>query len=98
MGEKQRTLFIKIFLTFKIKKNDIESVRKFVDDKKELLALNSYANKLSDVIKSIRDQQDLIKLSDKYTTAEKRLKIKELENQEKKYYDMFMKQYKTVKH
>ena len=80
------------------KKNDIESVRKFVDDKKELLALNSYANKLSDVIKSIRDQQDLIKLSDKYTTAEKRLKIKELENQEKKYYDMFMKQYKTVKH
>ncbi len=80
------------------KKNDIESVRKFIDDKKELLALNSYANKLSDVIKNIRDQQDLIKLSDKYTTAEKRLKIKELENQEKKYYDMFMKQYKTVKH
>ena len=50
------------------------------------------------MIKNIRDQQDLIKLSDKYTTAEKRLKIKELENQEKKYYDMFMKQYKTVKH
>ena len=80
------------------KKNDIESVRNFVNDKKELLALNSYANKLSEVIKNIRDQQDLIKLSDKYTTAEKRLKIKELENQEKKYYDMFMKQYKTVKH
>lgn len=77
-------------------KNDIASVRSFVDDKKELLALNSYANKLSDVIKNIRDRQDAIKLSDQYTTAEKRLKIKELEKEEKKYYDMFMSHYKTI--
>jgi len=73
-------------------------VEKFLNDKDELLALNDYANSLSDVIRYIRDQQDEIKLSDKYTTAEKRLKIKELEKEEKSYYDMFMKQYKTVKH
>jgi len=78
-------------------KGDIASVREFVNDKKELIALNNSANKLSDVIKIIRDQQDEIKLSDRYTTAEKRLKIKELEKQEEKYYDMFMIRYKQVK-
>lgn len=78
-------------------KGDIASVREFVNDKKELIALNNAANKMSDVIKIIRDQQDEIKLSDRYTTAEKRLKIKELEKQEEKYYDMFMKKYKQVK-
>ena len=80
------------------RKEDLVSVEKFLNDKDELLALNDYANSLSDVIRYIRDQQDEIKLSDKYTTAEKRLKIKELEKEEKSYYDMFMKQYKTVKH
>jgi len=80
------------------RKEDLVSVEKFLNDKSELLALNDYANSLSDVIRYIRDQQDEIKLSDQYTTAEKRLKIKELEKEEKSYYDMFMKQYKTVKH
>lgn len=78
-------------------KGDIASVREFVNDKKELIALNNAANKMSDVIKIIRDQQHEIKLSDRYTTAEKRLKIKELEKQEEKYYDMFMSRYKQVK-
>ena len=80
------------------RKEDLVSVEKFLNDKSELLALNDYANSLSDVIRYIRDQQDEIKLSDQYTTAEKRLKIKELEKEERSYYDMFMKQYKTVKH
>ena len=58
-------------------KNDLASVKNYLKDNKELLALNDYANKLSEVIKYSRDQQDLIKLSKDLTIAEKRLKIKE---------------------
>lgn len=79
------------------KKNDLVSVRNYFKDNKELLALNNYANKLSEVIKHSRDQQDLIKLSDDLTIPEKRLKIKELEKQEKYYYDLFLNRHKKVK-
>jgi len=76
--------------------NDISRVEKVFDDKKELLDLNNFANKTSEVIKIFRDEQDAIKLDDKYTTAEKRLKIKELEKQEEGFYRMFLNDYKKI--
>jgi len=76
--------------------NDISRVEKVLNDKKELLELNNFANKTSEVIKIFRDEQDAIKLDDKYTTAEKRLKIKELEKQEEGFYRMFLDDYKKI--
>jgi len=78
-------------------KNDLASVKNYLKDNKELLALNDYANKLSEVIKYSRDQQDLIKLSKDLTIAEKRLKIKELEKREEYYYDLFLNRHKKAK-
>jgi len=76
--------------------NDLSALEKVMKDKGELLYLNEYANKTSEVIKLFRDQQDSIKLSDEYTTAEKRLKIKELEREEEGFYKMFFDEFKKI--
>jgi hypothetical protein len=78
-------------------RNDLSSIQKVVNDKQEMLALDKYANKLSKVIKHSRDQQDAIRLSDEFTVAEKRLKIKELEAQESNLYDQYLDVFKTKK-
>lgn len=77
--------------------NDLVSMQAVIKDKKEMLALDAYANKLSDVIRISRDQQDAVRLSDKFTVAEKRLKLKEMEKQESSFYDQFLDVFNTQK-
>ncbi len=77
--------------------NDLVSMQAVVKDKKEMLALDAYANKLSDVIRLSRDQQDAVRLSDKFSVAEKRLKLKEMEKQESAFYDQFLDVFNTQK-
>jgi len=80
-----------------MRKNDLVTAKQLMSDKGELIALKNYADKLSDTIKYLRDMQDSIKLSEDYTVAEKRLKIKELEKQEEKFYNQYLDIFKTKK-
>ena len=80
-----------------MRKNDLVTAKQLMGDKGELIALKNYAAKLSDTIKYLRDMQDSIKLSEDYTVAEKRLKIKELEKQEEKVYNQYLDIFKTKK-
>ena len=75
--------------------NDISSMKKIMEDKRELLAMDKYANKLKKVIKLSRDMQDSVRLNEEIPIAEKRLKLKELEAQESKLYDKYLDVYKA---
>lgn len=77
------------------KNNDISSMKKVMEDKRELLAMDKYANKLRKVIKVSRDMQDSVRLNEEIPIAEKRLKLKELEAQESKLYDKYLDVYKA---
>jgi len=76
-------------------KNDLSLMKSVLSDKKEMIALDKYANKLSKVIEVIRNEQDSVRLSDNFTEPEKRLKIKELELREEKLYDQYLDVFKT---
>jgi len=76
-------------------KNDLSLMKNVLSDKKEMIALDKYANKLSKVIEVIRNEQDSVRLSDNFTEPEKRLKIKELELREEKLYDQYLDVFKT---
>jgi len=76
-------------------KNDLSLMKSVLGDKKEMIALDKYANKLSKVIEVIRNEQDSVRLSDNFTEPEKRLKIKELELREEKLYDQYLDVFKT---
>lgn len=77
------------------KNNDISSMKKIMEDKRELLAMDKYANKLRKVIKLSRDMQDSVRLNEDIPIAEKRLKLKELEAQESKTYERYLDVYKA---
>ena len=77
------------------KNNDISSMKKIMEDKRELLAMDKYANKLKKVIKLSRDMQDSVRLNEEIPIAEKRLKLKELEAQESKTYERYLDVYKA---
>ena len=77
------------------KNNDISSMKKIMEDKRELLAMDKYANKLRKVIKLSRDMQDSVRLNEEIPIAEKRLKLKELEAQESKTYERYLDVYKA---
>lgn len=77
------------------KNNDVSSMKKIMEDKRELLAMDKYANKLRKVIKLSRDKQDAVRLNEDIPIAEKRLKLKELEAQEAKLYDNYLDVYKA---
>lgn len=76
---------------------DIKKINDIASDKKEMLAMHRYANKLQAYIKAARDEQDALRLSDDYTVQEKRLKLKELEKEEAKLYDKFLGVFKEKK-
>lgn len=72
------------------RKNDLVAMQTVINDKKEMLALDAYADKLSEVIRYARDQQDAVRLNKDIPIAEKRLKLKELEISEAKFYDKYL--------
>lgn len=76
-------------------RNDFTTVEKLVKDKKELLALDDFASSLSELIGHTRDLQDAIRVSEDYTAAEKRTRIKELEITEQTFYDKYLDVFKT---
>lgn len=72
------------------RKNDLVAMQTVINDKKEMLALDAYADKLSEVIRYARDQQDAVRLNKDIPIAEKRLRLKELEMNESKFYDKYL--------
>lgn len=72
------------------RKNDLVAMQTVINDKKEMLALDAYADKLSEVIRYARDQQDAVRLNKDIPIAEKRLRLKELEVSESKFYDKYL--------
>lgn len=78
-------------------RNDVTTIDKLVKDEGEMIGLDAYANSLSEVIGAIRDQQDAIRLDDSLGAAEKRVKIKELEITEGKFYDQYLDVFKIEK-
>ena len=72
------------------RKNDLVAMQTVINDKKEMLALDAYADKLSEVIRYARDQQDAVRLNKDIPIAEKRLRLKELEMTESKFYDKYL--------
>lgn len=78
-------------------RNDITTINKIVKDEAEMIGLDAYANKLSKAISAMRDMQDAIRLDDGLNAAEKRVKIKELEITEQKFYDQYLDVFKIEK-
>lgn len=74
--------------------NDISAIRKVIEDKSELLAMDKYANKLRSAVKAARDMQDAVRLDEKIPLAERRLKLKELEKEEAKLYNNYLNVFK----
>ena len=78
-------------------RNDITAINKLVKDEAEMIGLDAYANKLSKAISAMRDMQDAIRLDEGLNAAEKRVKIKELEITEQKFYDQYLDVFKIEK-
>ena len=78
-------------------RNDVTTINKIVKDEAEMIGLDAYANKLSKAISAMRDMQDAIRLDDGLNAAEKRVKIKELEITEQKFYDQYLDVFKIEK-
>ena len=78
-------------------RNDVTTIDKLIKDEGEMIGLDAYANSLSEVIGAIRDQQDAIRLDDNIGAAEKRVRIKELEITEGKFYDQYLDVFKIEK-
>ena len=67
-------------------------------DKKELIALDRYANKLAATIDAARDQQDAVRADKNLSVQEKRLKLKDMEATEAKFYDQYLDVFKASSH
>lgn len=78
-------------------KNDVTTIDKLVKDEGEMLGLDAYANSLSEAIGATRDLQDAIRLDEGLNAAEKRIRIKELEVTEGKFYDQYLDVFKVEK-
>lgn len=72
------------------KTGDVMGAQKFMNDNRELIALDIYADRMAKFIKAERDQQDAIRLDESIPTAEKRLKLKILEDRESTIYDKYL--------
>ena len=72
------------------KMGDMMSAQRMARDNAELIAMDKYADSLSKMIKAKRDAQDAIKNDERFTVAEKRLKLKVMEAEEKKVYDRYL--------
>ena len=78
--------------------NDVAKMQTVLKDKKELIALDRYANKLAATIDAARDQQDAVRADKNLSVQEKRLKLKDMEATEAKFYDQYLDVFKASKH
>jgi len=77
--------------------NDVAKMQDVLKDKKELIALDRYANKLAATIDAARDQQDAVRADKNLSVQEKRLKLKDMEATEAKFYDQYLDVFKVSK-
>jgi hypothetical protein len=75
--------------------NDVSKMQDVIKDKKELIMLDRYANKLSATIDAARDQQDAVRADKKLSVQEKRIKLKDMEATEAKFYDKYLDVFKA---
>lgn len=75
--------------------NDVAKMQDVLKDKKELIALDRYANKLAATIDAARDQQDAVRADKNLSVQEKRLKLKDMEATEAKFYDQYLDVFKA---
>ena len=73
--------------------NDVEAAKEINNPK--MRALSAYAEKVQEVIKSKRDEQDRIKNDDSLTLQMKQIKMKAVEIEENAVYDRFLKQFES---
>lgn len=78
--------------------NDVAKMQDVLKDKKELIALDRYANKLAATIDAARDQQDAVRADKNLSVQEKRLKLKDMEATEAKFYDQYLDVFKAQTH
>jgi hypothetical protein len=79
------------------KARDFSKMNDIVKEKSELIAMDRYADRLSKQIKAHRDRQDAIRVSD-MSVGQKRILLKQMENDEAKIYDRYLATFKrTVK-
>jgi hypothetical protein len=75
--------------------NDTGKMQDVLKDKKELIALDRYANKRAAVIDAARDQQDAVRADKKLSVQEQRIKLKDMEATEAKFYDQYLDVFKA---
>lgn len=80
-----------------IKKKDFFTAKEIITDKKEMIAMDKYADKLRKLISIERDAQDSVRLDPNLSAAEKRTKLKEMEKRESEFYDKYLDVFKTKK-
>jgi predicted RNA methylase len=76
--------------------HDTEAMAEMMKDNAPLLALAKFATKQQKMIKSLRDAQDSIRISD-MPLAQKRLQLKEMEKKEMQVYENFLLAFGKVK-
>lgn len=74
---------------------DVKKLQDIVSEKRELLALNNYANKLAKAVSHKRDLQDALRQDKSVPVAQQRLTLKVMEKEEAKLYDLFLSNFKT---
>lgn len=79
------------------KKGDTERADRVEKESEGLIEMSHLANAMNEEIKAARDRIDSVRLSGKYTKAEERMIIKQMEKEEAELYDDFMAQFKTAK-
>jgi hypothetical protein len=78
--------------------NDTAKMQTVLEDKNELIKLDRYANILAATIDAARDRQDAVRADEKLSVQEKRLKLKDMEAQEAKFYDQYLDVFKASSH
>lgn len=69
---------------------DLGKMQDIRKEKRELLAMNRYAQKLGKVLSHKRDVQDALKADKTISVKERRLRLKVMESEEAKIYDRFL--------
>jgi hypothetical protein len=76
------------------KAGDMEKAYSFQQENNELIALAKIANRKQKAIKSMRDRADAVRIEGKYSKAEERLIIKQMEKTEEEFYDDFVRMFR----
>ena len=74
-----------------------DTMREVMNDQRELIVSARIARRWDKLIKSIRDREDAVRLSGKYTPAEERVILKQMEREEAEIYDRLIQRFNAQK-